>query len=710
MEILNKIHITPNTIVLGDFNTRLGSIVGDTKSNSRRTPFLEWVQRHDLHIWNTTHAKGKCTFENHQGKSIIDFFISPYNLIPNPSSLHIHSDVTVGSDHYLCSMELPLPGNIIQKITEKNASPPPRQIWRLAKFEEWEVRDSYIDHFTTISAPLYDNLMSVYQQLTSSTSSSSASNINFGTPRPKDIEAYTEELNQSIYSALDLTVGRTGNRPPDWNWYWNKHLDDIAQQRTKLFRHWKRSAGRSPFDRLSLFQAYTKQNQILHSEIKKAKRANWRHLCNKLRNNPVEMMASIKRKRLSQRTNVTYTHPDGPEAAVTSMVQHLDRVFGNTPSTASSSSSSLPISTPHPSSPSTTLPEHIEQYYTPSRIQHDLHLHSNPVSDEYDLDLQVPWQVIDIVDIIKALANRKAPGTDHIRAEMLKPIKRRVSKILYILFSLCWHWSITPSFWRTAQVVPIFKKGDSSDPANYRPISLTSIFRKILERCIAPTLHATMPYLDISQGGFRPSRGTLDQALCLPELMHDYTTSTTETSTDDTGQSTISIIHTPPVVAFLDIKAAYDSVNRLIIWQSLAPYIPKQLLQLLMHLFDNTLISVIINNHTSHCITAKRGVLQGSILSPTLYSVFIDSLPRFLRNASRFPTLIPSIHPDNPTHSLASAVRDPSSFITSEHANPISMLDNLREDRRVAVSSYSLQKIYKKTPKKEKKHYTFIYY
>jgi hypothetical protein len=387
MEILNKIHITPNTIVLGDFNTRLGSIVGDTKSNSRRTPFLEWVQRHDLHIWNTTHAKGKCTFENHQGKSIIDFFISPYNLIPNPSSLHIHSDVTVGSDHYLCSMELPLPGNIIQKIKEKNASPPPRQIWRLAKFEEWEVRDSYIDHFTTISAPLYDNLMSVYQQLTSSTSSSSASTINFGTPRPKDIEVYTEELNQSIYSALDLTVGRTGNRPSDWNWYWNKHLDDIAQQRTKLFRRWKRSAGRSPFDRLPLFQAYTKQNQILHSEIKKAKRANWRHLCNKLRNNPVEMMASIKRKRLSQRTNVTYTHPEGPEAAVTSMVQHLDRVFGNTPSTASPSSPSIPISTPHPSSPSTTLPEHIEQYYTPSRIQNDLHLHSNPASDEYDLDL-----------------------------------------------------------------------------------------------------------------------------------------------------------------------------------------------------------------------------------------------------------------------------------------------------------------------------------
>jgi hypothetical protein len=121
-----------------------------------------------------------------------------------------------------------------------------------------------------------------------------------------------------------------------------------------------------------------------------------------------------------------------------------------------------------------------------------------------------------------------------------------------------------------------------------------------------------------------------------------------------------------------------------------------------MHLFDHTLISVIIQNHTSPCITAKRGVLQGSILSPTLYSIFIDSLPRFLRNGSRFPTLIPSIHPDHPTTSLASAVRDPISFTLSPHANPLNIIDNLREERSVPVSPYPIQTKYKRFIKKIK--------
>jgi hypothetical protein len=60
--------------------------------------------------------------------------------------------------------------------------------------------------------------------------------------------------------------------------------------------------------------------------------------------------------------------------------------------------------------------------------------------------------------------------------------------------------------------------------------------------------------LDLAQGGFRPQRSPLDQALCLHDLMHDYFLSH----------------HHYPVVAFLDIKAAYDTVDRRVIWDALA--------------------------------------------------------------------------------------------------------------------------------------------
>ena len=61
-----------------------------------------------------------------------------------------------------------------------------------------------------------------------------------------------------------------------------------------------------------------------------------------------------------------------------------------------------------------------------------------------------------------------------------------------------------------------------------------------------------MPTLDIAQGGFQAHYGTLDQALCLHELMQAY------------SRSMDGVQHLP-IIAFLDIKAAYDSANQLVI-------------------------------------------------------------------------------------------------------------------------------------------------
>ncbi|KAG0972934.1 hypothetical protein G6F28_013794 [Rhizopus arrhizus] len=124
--------------------------------------------------------------------------------------------------------------------------------------------------------------------------------------------------------------------------------------------------------------------------------------------------------------------------------------------------------------------------------------------------------------LIGQLPTRKAPGADHIKAEMLKPISTDLSFLLSWFFTLCCQWSYVPSLWRHAQVYPIFKKGDSSLPSNYRPISLTSVFRKLLELSLSPWLSSVSPPLDLAQGGFRPRRSALDQALCLHELIQSY--------------------------------------------------------------------------------------------------------------------------------------------------------------------------------------------
>jgi hypothetical protein len=254
---------------------------------------------------------------------------------------------------------------------------------------------------------------------------------------------------------------------------------------------------------------------------------------------------------------------------------------------------------------------------------------SRPSFDS-DFALETPYMVDDevadslfsveeLVFHIKKLPNRKAPGPDHIKAEMLKAVAELLAPVLSLLFLVCFQWSYTPLIWRQAQVFPIFKKGDADDPANYRPISLTSVMRKLFEISLSSCLYEHSPALDLAQGGFRPQRSPLDQALCLHDLMHDY----------------FLAHHHYPVVAFLDIKAAYDTVDRRVIWDALAnSSLPRAVLGLLVNLFDDVSISVLINNHSSAAFAPATGVLQGSVLSPHLYSLYINSLPGLLRSTA----------------------------------------------------------------------------
>jgi hypothetical protein len=227
-----------------------------------------------------------------------------------------------------------------------------------------------------------------------------------------------------------------------------------------------------------------------------------------------------------------------------------------------------------------------------------------------------------ILEEAKKLAKAKAPGEGGLRNELLRygageKLGRQVEK----LFNQCWRRGMVPTAWRTALIHPVFKKGDRRDIANYRPISLTESMRKLFERCMLRGLTARLEPLDISQGGFREGRSTLDQIAALDETIRQRK--------EATGKS--------PIVAYLDIKAAYDTVDRRLLWRKLEEKgLPGAWIKMLRGMFDANESKVRIEGRKTRAFRNEMGLLQGSILSPILYAAFMDDLPKRLRRLSKF--------------------------------------------------------------------------
>ena len=81
----------------------------------------------------------------------------------------------------------------------------------------------------------------------------------------------------------------------------------------------------------------------------------------------------------------------------------------------------------------------------------------------------------------------KAPGPDNIPARVLKHCPGSIAPVLQKIYQASIETKYLQSDWRRANIAPVFKKGNRSCPANYRPVSLTSIPCKILRTHCLPT-------------------------------------------------------------------------------------------------------------------------------------------------------------------------------------------------------------------------------
>ena len=228
-----------------------------------------------------------------------------------------------------------------------------------------------------------------------------------------------------------------------------------------------------------------------------------------------------------------------------------------------------------------------------------------------------PIEHFELISVINNLKNNKAPGLDGIPYEFFKNAPIQYLENVLLTFNKAFLNETIPQSFKNSILIPLFKKGDPNLATNYRGLSLINSIGKIFNNILLVRLENWLnksKILNEYQAGFRKNYSTIDNIFNLINTIH---------------LSSLKTKHT--YAFFVDFSCAFDTIPRNCLFYKLSQLgVSSKFIRLLQLLYDDSMSRVWDGCTLSEEFTIKSGVKQGCVLSPVLFSLYLNDLPETL--------------------------------------------------------------------------------
>lgn len=582
-------------VLLGDFNAkignshpRVGAFCPEVQPSRNGKLLLDVLEAHDLFVVNGKTADGVCTTRHMEGAepALLDLIVTDRS-IDCPQGARVRTDLEIGSDHLIVEAILAMP---IQGPQRKKTI---RKRWNREKLLEMVKKARMAADSEGVPPPTEYEL---------ACSSRLKGWIDKAKPC-NDIEELWRDWHTAVSEAARESIGEKIISSRHSRSFIDEEVREQIRERRKLFSEAAQNSTSAAW------KSYTEKRKEVARAIFAKKRSQWSRfnadILNARSENPKYYWSLLKRLDKDKKKShavIELDRPDGEPCASNAEVleeftQHFATVGLNTPGAVFDREWQRNVE----ESVARTVSENDE-----SASDKDHTLVDTITADE-------------VRAAAKDLANGKACGRDGIPSELLKYGGECMMESLALLFDKCRSSEHTPDDWHLVNIVPIFKKGDKYNRANYRRVSLLSCVYKLYTRVLQRRLAAYLrEHIVEEQAGFSEGKGCDDNLCIMTEVMERKVAN-----------------REALFVALVDMRAAFDTVWRDGLWYKLELMgVPHKLIRILQEIYSHGKFRVVANGAEGADHDAvPTGVLQGDVLSPDLFKVFINDLPKYLAEA-----------------------------------------------------------------------------